>query len=263
MMHAAHRIFAVAVLAAAAAAGFAPSSFAQSESDLRRENEVLRARVQDLERELEAARARITALEAELQRLRAPGAPGTPGGGTTPPAPPALTVDKEDPKASPLGLYNLLAESYTEAMDGMDIGLSPDSRERQVFIKALERWAAGVDRQLRSPIEWRVRVTKVAAARRDYAVEAQAIDPKTSAPIGDPFEIALSKARARHLEQHGLDATYMLRGNVRPSVRINPDRADIGPFDSPKLIGPFAEFFCVIDVTSLTPYEEEMENVGG
>ncbi len=237
----------------------------QSQSDLRRDNQRLRAEVEELRRELDALRAELQRLREENTRLQrqlaaAPTGPAAPPAAAVPP-PPQVSIDETLPDASPRALLRSLVESYRETMADLPTGDSPASAERLAYMRQLDRWASRVNREYKVPIEWHVEVIDLpVTAGRGFTARVQAVDPMTAATLGDPFDASLPRPvanRLRQIEQRqGLDEPLVLKGVLVPRVHVNEDRTDPGPFDNPRFIGTFAEFGFTVDVSALHPPKE-------
>lgn len=249
--------------------GFTQIAGAQSDADLRRENQRLTAENENLTRELEAARERIALLEREVGRLaralheagrgdvvdvdETPEKPAGPG-----------SIDPDDPSASPRTLLAALKSSYGEAMGEMSYG-RPGSREWNLYMRGLSQWRNRVNRELRAPIEWHVRVVDAQPTSAGYAMRLAVIDPKNQEQHGEAFTIVIPRAQARRYEflaSRDEVGIFVLRGTLTPEVRINESRATSGPFDNPTLIGPFAEFGFSIESRSFMPVEEKPDEEG-
>ncbi len=245
---------------------------AQSEGDARRETEQLRARVELLQGSLDAAQERIAELEAQLENMRqllATTRRGAAGPAKSPPTAPATTapatsIDESIPNASPRALLDALKDSYREATEDLIIGEAGD-RQRIVYLRGLDRWASRVNRELKSQIQWHVRIMRPRPGSQQRRLELQAVDPKTDRHLGDPFQVVASINLLRRLrvfaERDQLEV-LVLRGVVRPYVTINLGRQQKGAFDKPRFIGPFAEFQMTVDVSSLTQATEEVPRGG-
>ncbi len=244
---------------------------AQSQGDVRRENEQLQARVELLQGRLDAALERITELQAEVESLRQLLAANRRGAETHPTAPstapptgpsttvPAAAIDESIPNASPQALLDTLKDSYREATEELTIGEAGD-RQRILYLRGLDRWAKRVNRELKSQIQWHVRVVRPRPRSQQRRLELQAVDPKTDLHLGDPFQVVASKNLLRRLRvfaERGQLEVLVLRGVVRPFVTINLDRQEKGAFDKPRFIGTFAEFQMTVDVSRLTPASDE------
>ncbi|MHC5004817.1 MAG: LapA family protein, partial [Planctomycetota bacterium] len=133
----------LATVLAVAIAGSAAT--AQSQSDLRRENQRLQSQVSDLERELEAARERIAELDALVQQLREAVEAARRGEQPRVPPPPleepTVTIDESVPTASPRTLMNALVGRYQHTMGPMPMGEYGD-KERTQYLKAVRNWVA-------------------------------------------------------------------------------------------------------------------------
>ena len=157
--------------------------------------------------------------------------------------------------------------SYAEAMKDMEIG-DPDTAEgyklRTVYLRDLGRWARRVNREMKSPIVWRVRIERFSGqASGTGKLQLQAVDPETLVNLGDPFTVALSRPilrRLRQLDQRQDLDVLVLRGVLMPRLAVNPDRANEGLFDNPRFIGPFAEFGMLVEPSNLTPYVEPQDS---
>jgi len=241
--------------------------FAQSQSDLRRENQRLRTEVDDLGRELEALRAELQRLRDENEQLRrllaAAQSGATSGqaptvGSPPPPAAPAVSIDESSPDASPRALLRTLVETYQETLSEKPMGDSPGSSERVAYLRELDRWASRVNRDFKTRIEWYVEVIGLpVTAGRGFTLRLQAVDPVTAAVLGDPFDAFLPRNVANRLQQidqrGGLDGPFVLKGVLVPRIHVNEDRTEPGPFDNPRFIGAFAEFGFTVDVLTLLP----------
>ena len=247
---------AAALLVAAVAAG------QQSDNETRRENQQLRTQVQDLERELEAARQQIADLERQIEGLRRMLEEVRQGGPTTPATQPQLpvSVDESVPNASPRALVAALVKSYEETTEDLEAG-RPGDRDRVAYVRALERWASRVNRELKSQIAWHVQVvTAPWNDERDPRLELLAVDPETKAALGEPFHAQASSPvlrRIQALERRGELDVLLLKGVVMPNVHINTARDSAGAFDRPRFIGPFAECDLRVAVASVSLPDED------
>lgn len=241
--------------------GLSSPVLGQSDGDLRRENQRLTTQLRENSRELEAAKARITELEQQVARLERALAALR---GEQPPAAPTdeiVTIDESEPSASPRALLRALAADYEETMKDVEIGSGREGdRTRANYMRSLQRWQAGISRKYRAQIQWHVRVEGETATRTGYDLRLRAVDPVTKATLGDAFEISLPQAMARRYEtirDRDRGEVLVLRGTMSPRVVLNPDRHTSGPFDNPKLIGPFAEFGFSIEPRSLLAAGED------
>jgi len=237
------------------------SAVAQSDVELREENAALRARVRELEAELAAAQARVDELNRRIRDLERTGPPALIPEGTgrlgSPPAP-TVTVDESNPSSSPLALLKHIQKQHAEAESGFGSYTAP--RERALYLRNLERWTTGMNRRLRTPIEWTVRLdpTRVVHTERAVALRVTAIDPGSGDALGDPFTATLTPTQFRRLEaalrhERGSVDRLLLRGTLVPQVQVNPDRIRAGSFDHPPFIGTFCEFGMMVEGVSLMP----------
>lgn len=259
----------MAMIAIFAACWTASPVFGQeSASDLRRQNQLLASQIETLEKELDLARqrngeleGRIAQLERELAARRA-----APPASTQPTSPPLdeeeITVDESIPNASPRALFNAIIASHDEAMADMDWGAAGD-RNRRAYLKKLDGWRNGVNRQFRSPIKWYVRVVDGRISPAGHRIiTLVAVDPQTDVRLGNPFQVVLTQNlvdRLARYEARGELDVLILRGTLVPEVHVNEERLDRGSFDNPPLIGPFAEFMYRVDVASLVLPREELK----
>ena len=237
------------------------SAAAQSNNDLRRENERLRAEVRALTQELEAARQRIAELEGELADRDRPGT--RPVQDPLDDAPTTRTGEPDrGPAHNPAALLRQLQEEYTEAMNEQPPG-RVGSRERESYYRALNRWYLDVNRR-RHAVVWAVRIVDVAPSNRG-SVNARVQVVQHDDPAigyGDPFDLAISRSTAHRLMQmrdraeEDRPEAYILRGQLSPQLRFNEDRYEPGPFNRPRFVGLFTEFEFTVDVRLLLPLEE-------
>lgn len=252
----------LACLAAMALLAPVSSAVAQSDRDLRDANQRLTTEVKQLTRELDAAKGRIQELQRQVENLRTALASVRRSPQQRSPAPleeEALTIDESVPNASPRALLRALKASYDKTFADQDQG-EQGSSERTLYLKAVDKWVALANREFRTKIAWHVRVLDAQTIRRGLEVKVQAVDPKTRTELGDPFVIALQRSVARRfaqLQQRDLAEVLVLNGTLRPQVFFNPQRKDVGPFDNPRFIGPYAELRLTVDASSLLPPTEE------
>ncbi len=247
----------------AAAALLAPTgnAAAQSDRDLRDENQRLKTEARQLTRELDAAKARIEKLERQVESLRMSLAAARRSGPTDPAPlePDPVTIDESVPTASPRALLNALQQSYTQTLGSLERGAEGDA-DRTAYMKAVGRWAAAASREYRTKIVWHVQVLSANPTRRGLDVKVQAVDPKTNTKLGDPFVVALQRSAARRYElrqQRAASDVLVLSGTLRPQIVQNPQRAVVGAFDNPRFIGPYAELRLTVDATTLLPPTDE------
>lgn len=252
----------LACLAAMAVLASVSSTVAQSDRDLRDENQRLTTEVKQLTRELEAAKGRIQDLKRQVETLRTALAAARRSSPPRSPAPlkeEALTIDESVPNASPRALLMALKASYDTTLADQDQG-EQGSSERTLYLKAVDRWVASANRDFRTKVAWHVRVLDAQMTRRGPEVKVQAVDPKTKTELGDPFVIALQRSVARRfeqLQQRDLADVLVLKGTLQPRVVFNRQRRDVGAFDKPRFIGPYAELRLTVDTSSLLPPTDE------
>ncbi len=251
----------LACLAVMAVLAPVSSAMAQSDRDLRDENQRLTTEVKQLTRELEAAKRRIQDLQRQVESLRTAMATlrrSSPPRSPTPLKEEALTIDESVPNASPRALLRALKASYDKSFADQDQG-EPGTRERTIYLKAVDRWAASANRDFRTKVAWHVRVLNAQTMRGGLEVQVQAVDPKTKTELGDPFVIALQRNVARRfaqLQQRDLADVLVLKGTLHPQVVFNPRLKEAQPFDT-RFIGPYAELRLTVDASSLLPPTDE------
>ncbi len=251
----------LACLAAMAFLAPVPLAFAQSDRDLRDENQRLTTEVKQLRRELEAAKGRIQDLQGQVESLRTAIATLRKSSPQRSPAPlkeEALTIDETVPNASPRALLTALKASYDKTFADQDQG-EPRTRERTIYLRAVDQWAASANREFRMKVAWHVRVLNAQTMRGGLEVKVQAVDPKTKTELGDPFVIALRRNVARRfaqLQERDLADVLVLKGTLHPQVVFNPQHKEALPYDT-GFIGPYAELRLTVDASSLLPPTDE------
>ena len=236
----------------------------------------LQQTVEDLNAQLTAARAALAEMRIELEKLRAENAAlrterdnamaGTDSeSGDTgviteddaPPAPPEIvTIDETKPGASPRALLRAMSLRYEQDLGGLDRGDDTRSPARANYTRELQRWIRSIEREVRLPIEWHVRITGRAEIPGG-GVMMQAVDPVSDAKLGDPFPARVSSAimgRLRLMEQRDLlEDPVILKGLISPDLVFNAQRLDAGAIDRPRFVGPFTEFGFDVIVRSVLP----------
>ncbi len=265
-MTSSHRAIRVsAMLMILAAAVLTAPAAAQSDSALRRENDALRARAGELEAELAAAQKMIQDLEKTIARLEAQVdrlSRRSSSSETPKLEPEKVTIDESIPDASPRALLRAMKESYAEQFGDMEIGPVGD-RKRDVYVRAVRKWATQVNREHRGPVNWTVLVIDAQPpTTRGVMLNMQAVDPETDVELGDPFPVLVSsRTLIRRLEALEADGSLFkekleLKGVLTPDVRANANRESEGTFNNPRFIGPFAEFAFGIEGQSLRPADK-------
>ena len=260
------RIVLLIVTTATIALTALPAIAQQSPSELRRENERLRASADALRRELESPRADLLLQRADNARLiKQLAAARLARPVVTPNPPPAVTVDETKANASPRGLFNVVVvKGYQETTAELFIGNDEDDADRIVYERRVDRWVRRVNRELKTPIEWHVRIDDPTnPLPHAHMLRLVVVDPKTDVRLGDPFDVGVTRAlmsRLKDMEKHReLSGVLMLRGVLRPMIRFNRDRFSEGTFNKPPFVGPFAEFAFSVDATSLVVRSPEIE----
>lgn len=239
---------------------FASPLAAQSDNELRRENQRLQGRVDELDKELQAARDRITRLEALIQEMRRAPGTSTTRPPSTKPEEEKISIDETKQDASPRALLAELQKDYEKTLGDLEIGAG-GSRERDNYLRAVDRWVNTTSRRFRISVEWAVKILSQSDADRTrYLVRMQAVDPKYGTKLGDPFDATIRKSRSGNVDD--LNLTYIVRGAILPSLRVNPDRSEQGMFNVPKFIGPYAEFIIGLEVMTIVKQSEADSDTG-
>jgi hypothetical protein len=239
----------------------ASTAAAQSQADMRRENERLRARLDELTREIEALQKQLADAAADNQRLRQlvnTRPAGSDARVIDPPEPERVTVDESVPTASPRAMLAAIVRSYEEITADHEIGEDWNDPQRTAYMRVLERWVPRTNRELREPIEWHVRIVgNPVRVGRGFTLRLEAVDPETLVVLGDPFDAYLPRTRLSKLQQldrqRRLDDVLVLKGTMVPRVHINDTRMEAGPFDNPRFVGPFVEFGFGVNAGTLLP----------
>ncbi|MGI9014570.1 MAG: FtsB family cell division protein [Phycisphaerales bacterium] len=236
--------------AAALSVFMGPLAVAQSDNELRQENAQLRARVAELQRELDAATQRLADLEAQIQAMRSgSNAQRNPVDGTQPAMEEKVSVDESKMDASPRALDKAVIKSYEDAVAGLPIGNAVTSRERQRYLSTVQRWTQRGNREFRINVTWNIEIIEVGnKTDKGFAMWVVAVDPVYGTQLGERFPAFLPDNRKSVVETHGLDATYAVRGLILPQLTVNPARVEQGPFNTPILVGPFAEWAFGLDI---------------
>ncbi|MCZ6836433.1 MAG: hypothetical protein O7G85_11720 [Planctomycetota bacterium] len=242
--------------------GLTSVASAQSDSQLQRENERLQGQVNDLTRQIDAAKQQVSDLQEEVRQLRE----AMMKAGQTPPitdATPQVSVDETVPNASPRALFMALQSEYQETMADLEMG-EPGDRQRIAYLRAVERFVKSSTRKYRSRIEWHVKFFERPQERNPEVLKIRAIDPQTGVQLGEPFEIRINRQHQRMLEaiekRIKPDEAVILRGVLTPALRLNKDATESGPFNRPKLVGPFAEFNFKVEPQSFLTVQEFNED---
>lgn len=243
-----------------------PPAPAQSDSDLRKQNQQLSARIQELEKQLKDALDQNKALEERIKQLQqqitalksgSRTATATPTPAATPEK---VTIDESQPNASPRALLNGLVADYANTLGPIDMG-QPGDGKRNNYVKKLEGWKSAVNREFRTPITWHVEIIgSTYDSHGNRVVKLIAVDPKSYVQLGQPFEVTLPKLieeRVALAESRGEAGLFVLRGILAPAVRVNIARETRGSFDNPPFIGPFAELQFTVEPRSMLPAKDD------
>lgn len=256
------------------------SAFGQSGSptlnELRRENAALRARVDQLEAQLDRANETIGLLRDEVEQLtgevrRLRGALEEQGvsapaeaeeGGDVEAASAYAAVDREAPLSSPAAMLASMKSSFERALAGQSLESDGDLGR---FVREVRRWARSQRRELRGDVEWVVEVTGVLSDEPGGAeLEYRVLDRETLLPFSDRRWVMELPRRltSRYLASPD-QPLWLVRGAVRATPRVDVEREEMGFFDFPAFIGPFAEFGFDFDAEELRRWPVVEDDDGG
>lgn len=268
-------LFIAGILLSGAASQVAGQDSPRSVSELRRENEQLRIRIDELEAQLTRSQEAIEKLLDQVQQLNErlgelqrqlderPAASGSenPEQGQPTPAQTFAELPEQALFAAPESLLRFSEASYDENFGTITPPFeSNDARAR--YLRDIEAWSKALKRTQRSQIDWVVEVRRVLTDVQPLTIEYRAVDPQSRAPYSDRVFLLQIPSRYERRFREQSDARYWrLRGVAGISLNINPDRETMGFFDVRPFIGPFVEFGMDISVNSfLLAPEPEAES---
>ncbi len=260
----------LALLALCLAATLGPSALAQdsprSISELRRENDQLRLRIDELEAHLArsqeaieklleqvtALNERVAQLQRELER-RPAGTTQDPDSPDTPAAPVYASLPEGQIFAAPESLLRFTRESYEENFGTIEFPFeSPDARAR--YLRDAESWLKGLKRTQRDQIEWTLEVVRTHEDRQPLTIDYRVVDPQTRTPYSERvYTLQIPTRFERRFRESGMSGFWVLRGVAGLAPSINRDRDVVGFFDVRPFIGPYVEFGVELSVNSLLP----------
>ncbi|MDA0802623.1 MAG: hypothetical protein O2819_02570 [Planctomycetota bacterium] len=280
-MHLASERAAAALLAAMLLLVTGTGAHAQSDAELRRENEQLRERLLALEQELEALKARIAALEGAPTRDPGaapdpvPEAPGTPAGQDPGPSTPPISKDPahqiEDATvipsiaASPDEIIAYERLRYVARFGTNPYNVTDEPAQLKRVLREIDAWSISEAKAWqRTTVQWRLRVDRATRARDgQWSVMAseplsdgdrQARDARGETVI--PITFTLNRRigdRLRDTLEAG--GEVIVEGKVRLNVRLDPDRPAAGIFrqNLRPYIGPFCDAVVGLEVDVIEP----------
>lgn len=219
----------------------------------------LRRDVASLREQLAAQQQQVRSLQAQrdvlaeslrtanelIASLRAGGevpAPGDPN-----PAGPTAPIP-DDPFAAPEAMYAELVRRYEQ-----EFGDSPAGGDQAALVREVEQWARLNARSLRKRVTWLVTVSEIKAIDRSKSSGLMTVlDEVSGLPIGKPFRVQIPRSHAERINR--MSERYdRWRATVvfQATPTVNPDRPDPGVFDTPRLLGPYAEFGYTISLKSI------------
>ena len=237
-----------------------------SVSELRRENEKLRQRIDELEAQLAKSQQSINQLLEEVRTLNTrvaelqrqletrPAQPSTPdGGGEAEPAPPApvfAELPESQPFAAPESLLLFVRQSYESNFGEITVPFD-SAEERSRYIRAVESWSSGLRRTQRSQVEWLVEIRSVLSNESPMVVEYRVLDPVTRRAYSERVFAMQIPARFERRIRESETKTWILRGVAGLDLNINRDRETMGFFDVTPFIGPYVEFAFKLNANAL------------
>ncbi len=254
---------------------------AQSDTDLRRENDRLRDRVKELEGQIESLEARLRLLEEATRppsgASPTPAAPPAPDSAPSPaplepaPAPAVIQPTIEDPSELPVVLESasLLIHferlRYIQEFGANPVGLADSSSAIKNTQRRIDAWTVEEAKAWRKVrVDWRLTVGQATRARDgEWSVIAEeslsAADVKARDARGDPPIPVRFMLKSRHGDR--LRATLeaggelLVSGLVRLNLRMDPDRAAPGAFKQNQrpYIGPFCDAVIGLSIESVEP----------
>jgi cell division protein FtsB len=250
-------------------------------NDLRRENQLLRERIEALNARLEASTATIESLRAEIAELRAQitrlveqaerpadDRPAAPQPGDAQPAddraprdaPRYAPLPADEPFAAPPALLNAMTDAYERF--AADLSYSIDE-QRSRYLRDLRDWARSYNRQTREPVEWIIEILASPDDDRSGVYEYRVLDPQTLLPYEQrAHELDLSSRDARNIDLGSGQLLYTLRAVVAAAPIVNPQRTEPGFFNFPPFVGRGLEFGFTVNVRSITAFEPDGEDDG-
>lgn len=227
----------------------APRTLAQGPANLAEQNAVLEKKVADLESQLEMARTRIAVLTDEVARLRKQVVESKNRSATSPGAGGGTKAD--DPMASPDALFAHLQKTYAQTMGGMPL----DTRAEEVrYRRAVGQWVRTMQRSIKGPAEWRIRVVNLSSDRsRTPKLTFIVVDRASGKDISAASSTVFPSRFARMIRDNPTQELWRLKVRLSALPSLNAQRKEKGASDEPKFIGPYAEFGFEVAVRSFEP----------
>jgi hypothetical protein len=232
----------------------------ESPAELRQQVERLTAENLSLKGELDSLRARLDALVREGEALRrllvsrgtpapgpggAPSEPGSASGGIT-----------ADPYSSPDALFVALLVDYAEHRAAVPEAGDDAERER----RRVRAWTQGVPKRFTGQSNWltRIELAEDAEARPPRPALVTVLHPATLEAMGEAFFMEIPERFVARMRRPGEQdapapesALWELGVQVQARPVFDPGRDRPGPFDYPRLIGPYAGFDFRVEVLSV------------
>ena len=201
---------------------------------------------------------RIQELEAEVKILESSGGSGTAAKAAPPP-----------PAASPGGVIVEVQASHAAAVASGEIPPQPEGKDDATAARhrrSVQKWVATANRNFRRKVEWPVLMSDV---QRLNATSARMMiniwDVAADRTAGKPFPITIPVRvldRLQRLEARKAEGprTLELEGVFVPSIRFNPKRQEVGPFDNPRFVAPGIEMTWNFEFKSIGPLTTAAKN---
>jgi regulator of replication initiation timing len=228
-----------------------------SPADLRRENDLLRQRLEQLEAAVAALEENAAALERENAELRrrlegAPDAPAPDEAGATRPSAPEPPDPLELPRySSTQALLAHLQRSYEERFEDRTWA----GRERKAYLRDVRAWIRDIRREWYEDVDWLIELDPASleddtqGGLRYWTLDPATGVRRTVLPDTHRFHRELVRVfLSNRSELH-----WQVVGSLRADPSFNSDRDEAGAIDFPPFIGPFAELGYDLDIDAAQP----------
>lgn len=250
-----------------------PATLRQRITQLERENETLRARIDELAARLEELQGENRALRRSLLKASR----GTPEAGT--PTPPVQTEPREpdapaqpvssggrEPLSSPDALFVALVLDHADTVSEID------SQDQEALRDRAKEWTLSSRRRFSGQTEWLLTLVPIEVVESDRAdpprkiAMATVLDKATLEAISTPFPIEVPERFHARLVGPRLSPgsgqgeekmLWISRVQMEARPLYEPERAEPGPFNYPPYIGPYSGFGYTVQMLSLSPITPE------
>lgn len=257
-----------------------PATLRQRITQLERENETLRARIDELAARLDELQGENRALRRSLlEASRGTPEAGTPSPEQTEPGETAAPVQPvpgggREPLSSPDSLFVALVLDHAETISQID------GQDQEAIRKRVQDWTRSARRRFSGQTEWLLRLEPIEMVETDRAepprklAMATVLDPATQDALSIPFPIEVpDRFHARLVGPRqgpsdgqgdgqgggrgGEKSLWISRVQMEAKPVFEPERAEAGPFNYPPFIGPYAGFGCTVQMLSLSAITPE------